>query len=382
MPVSAPTRVRWVEQRPEPARFWIRWRPRGWPPPPHDWTDLAAGALGDPGGEAGGGLFEPGLPAPPGSAGDDVVWLPPVPAALEAARLRLAGELAEGGSPVLLQVTVEAEARGPSGARAPTAAGAAASIPGKPVSLPESEVAALAAAGVTVVLDPLPVLLAAGAAAGGERLVEVAAAIPGAAAAWPLLSGLTDGAEEVRRAVKALATAGLAAVQPLALRLSGPQRRRLAENRGAEEYDALFHRAPPAERPFARAAAAAGVAFLLPRPLPRRPRRGARTRRLAGLLALAGELWLRCGRPPEAGQGLLRAARWADGAGYDLAALAREGNLAVVPSLDERARGLLAEAARGEEPALLRELLAEYAADDEEDHAAAGTAGAEEVEDG
>jgi hypothetical protein len=89
--------------------------------------------------------------------------------------------------------------------------------------------------------------------------------------------------------------------------------------------------------------------------------RGTETRRLAGLLALAGELWLRCGRAPEAGHALLRAARWADAAGYDLGALAREGNLGVVTALDGRSRELLAEAAGGAEPRLVRELLAEYA---------------------
>jgi hypothetical protein len=358
--------VRWVEQTPEPARFWIRWRPRGWPPPPHDWIDLAAGALGDPGpsGSAlpGAGdasrpatayerLDEPvearrdvpavagGLAAPP-SPPDDVVWLPPVPPALEPERLVLAEGLARSGVPVLVQVGGTGEV--PAG------------------SPPGSALAALAAVGAVVVFDPLTALIGSGFDAALAAVAAASKGVPGAAAVWPLVAGLSDAEDDAARAAEALAAAGLAAVQPLALRLTPVQRRRLAEG-GGVAFDALFHRPVPGERPFARAAAAAGLAPFLPRPLPRPPLRGTETRRLAGLLALAGELWLRCGRAPEAGHALLRAARWADAAGYDLGALAREGNLGVVTALDGRSRELLAEAAGGAEPRLVRELLAEYA---------------------
>jgi hypothetical protein len=339
--------VRWAEQTPEPARFWVRRRPRGWPPPAHHWTDLAAGALGDPmaPGPAPGSLGPPPVP------GDDLYWLPPVPAVLEAERLRLAESLARGGAPVLLQVAV-------------TAAPAGATGPG-------------------VLFDPLPVLLASGVDAALDAVATAASGVSGAAAVWPLIGGLSDREEDAARAAGALAAAGLAAVQPLALELTPAQRRRLAEERGGAAFDALFHQPPPAERPFARAAAAAGLAPFLPRPLPRPPLRGAETRRLAGLLALAGELWLRCGRAPAAAQALFRAARWADAAGYDLGALAREGNLGVVTALDERSRALLAEAAAGGEPRLVRELLAEYAgAAADAELAGVPRAAAEEVGDG
>ena len=74
-----------------------------------------------------------------------------------------------------------------------------------------------------------------------------------------------------------------------------------------------------------------GLEPFLSRPLPRPPVLGAGNRRIGGVLALAGELWLRLGRPVEQGQALYRAARWVDRSSYDLEALAREGNLGVLP---------------------------------------------------
>ena len=93
----------------------------------------------------------------------------------------------------------------------------------------------------------------------------------------------------------------------------------------------LFHREPRAERDFARVAHRHGLAPFLPRPLPRPPMLGAGNRRIGGALALAAEVWLRLGRPVETGQALYRDARWADRTTYDLEALAREGNLGVLP---------------------------------------------------
>jgi hypothetical protein len=230
----------------------------------------------------------------------------------------------------------------------------------------------LARSGVVVLLDPLPALLSIGAAGAIAATAGLAEALPGAAVVWPLVPGFGAGEDAARAAAPAVAAAGVSALQPMVLQLTAAQRRRLAEGRGGEVFDALFHRPPPDERPFARAAAAAGLAPFLPRPLPRPPLAGAETRRLAGLLALAGELWMRCGRPPAAGQALFRAARWADDAGYDLGALAREGNLGVVAALDERSRALIADGRSGGTPALVRELLAEYTAPEDAGAAAAG----------
>ena len=169
-------------------------------------------------------------------------------------------------------------------------------------------------------------------------------------------------------ACRLLAAAGLAAVQPLRLYLTPADRRRLAEWGGGAAYHALFHRPAPDERAFARAAAAHGLAPILLRPLPRPPLATAAVagnRRLAGLLAVAGELWLRLGRPESQGQGYFRAARWTDATPYDVASLAREGNLAVVEAVDEASRALIEAAlaaGAGRPVAPIDELMSDYAA--------------------
>ena len=338
-----PSPLRPMMRPPEPGRFWIRYTPRGWPPPAAPWTDLAAGGLGAA--AAGRGRGERALPALPGEPLDDVLWLPPVPAALEAERRALARRRLADGTPVLLQVLLGAEPAEPA-ERTPR----------------------LAEAGATVVYDPLPAL-----AAGGLGRLERALAaglVPGAAAVWPLVAGLADDRPAVRRACELLAAAGLAAVQPLRLQLTPADRRRLAERGGGAAYHALFHRPPPDARAFARAAAARGLAPILPRPLPRPPLAtvaGCSNRRLAGLLAVAGELWLRLGRPETQGQAFFRAARWTDDAPYDVASLAREGNLAVVEAVDEASRAVIKAALvtrPGEAVPPIDDLLSAYVAAD------------------
>ncbi|HEX2254914.1 MAG TPA: hypothetical protein VHQ65_16740 [Thermoanaerobaculia bacterium] len=302
---------------PEPAFFWIRYAPREWPAPPEPWTDLARGALGRPG--AGGP--EAALADPSAVPCDDVLWLPPVPAGLAAERDRLARRHLEGGTPVLAQVAP--------GDAAP----------------PEGAVA---------LYDLLAPLLAGDL----DRLAEVPA---GAATAWPLLPGLTDEDGLVRRGCARLAAAGVAVVQPLTPELGPADRRRLSEAAAGDAFERLFHGPDPDERGFARAATAAGLAIVLPRPLPRPPLAGAANRRLAGWLFLAGDLWLRLGRTPSRGQALFTAGRWIDETGYAVEALAREGNLAVVAAFDDDSRRLVEEAvAAGRPPALLDELLREY----------------------
>jgi len=89
------------------------------------------------------------------------------------------------------------------------------------------------------------------------------------------------------------------------------------------------------------------------------PRRSG-NRRLAAGLALAGELWLRLERPESRGQALLRAARGADRAAYDLTALVREGNLAVMDWIDDLGVEILGELVETGRSALLEALLEDY----------------------
>ncbi|HEX6202550.1 MAG TPA: hypothetical protein VF100_06065 [Thermoanaerobaculia bacterium] len=341
--------LRPTARAPEPGGLWIRYAPRGWPAPGGWWLDLAKGELVAPAGE---GEPPAALPELAGGPFDDVVWLPPVPPALRDERDRLAERLLAAGTPVLVQA-----------------------LAGERVG----------AAGAAVVLDLTQVLLAAGGVGGGggedgepadegsgggrhaeaATRVESAAAARATAAVWPLIPGLTDGPDLVAAGLDALAATGVAAVQPVTPRLAPADRRRLAEGAGDEAFDRLFHGGEPDERAFARAVAARGLAFFLPRPLPRPPLAGAANRRIAADLAVAGELWLRLGRAPSQAQAFFRAARWADETGYDLPALAREGNLGVVAAVDAASRALIEEAAAsGREPSLVAQLRAAYVAEE------------------
>jgi hypothetical protein len=298
--LDSPVRPLLRELTPEPARFWVRYTPRRWPGPPGPWLDLAGATFGEAG-DAGDPTVLERLEERPL---DGLLYLPPVPASLAAARDRLAARQASRGTPVLVQLLP--------GDRLP-----AASEP------------------LTIVWDLTPVALAAAAA----RPWEGGGVGPGAAAAWPLLPGAAfpDGEGLLGH----LAAAGVQALQGVALDLAPRRLRELGEGLPEARYLALFHGAPPDLGELARAAAAAGLAPLLQRPLPRPPLRGAGNLRLAAALAGAGELCLRLGATEPRAQALLRAARFAERSPHDLEALAREGNLGVLPWLDGEARRLV-----------------------------------------
>jgi hypothetical protein len=385
--VSRPPRLSLAIQLPEPGRFWVRYAPKGWPGPvDRPWLDLAAGRL--KGGEAkrprparAAHLARSPNPAAlnPSSSGasstsapagemvghssgigglvgvdvsipilhrswsavaplGDVLYLPPVPRHLAAWRDRLAAEHLAAGTPLLVQL-----------------------LPGDDLAL-----SVTAGPPVAVALDLTAVLL-------GRDLDRLSTVAGWALAVWPLLPGLTDDPALWEKGCRKLATAGVRRVQALAPTLTPADRRRLATGAPEKVFDALFHSAGSPEgktgregwapeRDFARVAHRHGLEPFLPRPLARAPARGAGNRASAAALCLAAELWLRLGRPVEAAQALYRAARWVDATAYDVEALSREGNLGVVAALDERSRRLIREQGESGEPALLRELMAEYLA--------------------
>lgn len=298
---------------PEPDRLWIRYAPRAWKAGPRGelrWLDLARGALGPVGPDH----PPPALEVPPGPF-DDVLYLPPVHPGLGDARDGAAAEVAAQGTPVLVQL-----------------------LAGEPA--PDAD-------GVVPVYDLLEPLLAA-------RTEELARLPAGAAAVWPLVPGLTDAPELREEGCRRLAQAGVAVVQGVAPSLAPAERRRLLEETGRgdddEAFEALFHGPGADLRSFARAAHGHGLRAFLPRPLPRPPLAGAAEREAAGLLALAGELHLRLGEEGRS-QSCFRAARFVDRTRFDLRALAREGNLPVLPWLDEEGRTIIeewAEAGRSE----------------------------------
>jgi hypothetical protein len=319
-----------ASQLPEVGRFWIRYVPKSWEAAERPWIHLAGAALGD-WGKGKPRAAEAAVPAVPL---DDVLYFPPVPPRRAAARDELARERLMAGTPVLVQL-----------------------LPGEESTVPP-------VAGAAFVIDLLQTLL--------ERDLGALRRLPaGTTAAWPLLPGLTDDPALWELGCRDLAAVGVRCVQATALTLTPADRRRLAERWGGEEgaFDALFHREPRAERDFARVAHRHGLAPFLPRPLPRPPVLGAGNRRIGGALALAAEVWLRLGRPVETGQALYRDARWTDRTTYDLEALAREGNLGVLP-FDPLSREIVAECEREGESESLDRLLAEYLAPDDPPRAA------------
>jgi hypothetical protein len=315
-------------QFPEPGRFWIRYVPRSWEPQDRPWLNLATGVLGEwarssksrPA-EIAAVLAEPPL--------DDVLYFPPVPPRRATARDELAKARLVAGTPVLVHL-----------------------FPGEETSVPP-------VAGAAFVIDLLPALL--------DRDLGRLRRLPsGSTAVWPLLPALTDDPALWELGCRDLAAAGVRCVQALSPALQPADRRRLAERWGKDKeedaFEALFHREPPCERDFARVAHRHGLAPFLPRPLPRPPLLGAGNRRIGAALALAAEVWSRLGRPVETGQALWRDARWTDRTSYDLEALAREGNLGVLP-FDPLSREIAAEVAETGESERLASLLAEYVDD-------------------
>ncbi len=357
---------------PEPGHLWIRHAPRVWLGPERPWLDLAAGRLGrnsgrEPAGDAG----------LPGSPPDDVLYLPPVPARLAGWRDGLAARALAGGAPVLLQLLPGDESGLPPGGGAVVVIDLLADLldgggelPAAWLGAPRAPIAAATGRGDGGGAAAAEAETGSeGGTTGGASGADPVGSAGGAVAVWPLVPGITDDPQRWERSCARLAGAGFAVLQTLVPALGPGDRRRLAQGLvGAGEgnaFEALFHRQqhePSSERELARVAHRHGLAPFLPRPLPRPPLPRAENRRLAGLLALAGELWLRLGRPVEQAQALFRAARWLDGTVYDVAALCREGNLAVVTALDPLAQGAVAEAAGGGEPALLAELMAAYLA--------------------
>jgi len=330
---EAPRAARWAEQLPDPGRFWIRYAPRTWEPPEHPWVHLAEARLG----EWGRTVSQKVAPAAESISAlesladtplDDVLYLPPVPSRRAAARDKLASSRLVDGTPVVIQL-----------------------LPGDECTVP-------AVSGVAFVYDLLSALLVRDL----ERLdcFEHPARAVGV---WPLIAGLTDDPELWDAGCARLAAAGVRCVQAITPVLEPASRRRLADRFGKEReeevFDALFHREPPPERDFARLAHRHGLDPFLRRPLPRPPVLRIENRRLGGALALLAELWLRVGRPEVQGQSFYRAARWIDQTAYDVAALERDGNLAVLP-FDAESRTVVADLLETGESSLLDTLLAEY----------------------
>lgn len=307
--------IRVVALIPEPDHAWIAFAPREWPAAPREepWLDIARKRMGELG-------REEEVASLAGEPFDDVVYLPPVDREFAAARNELAARLATPGTPVLVQLR---PGEGP---------------------LP---------AEVTVVWDATAELLV------GD-LTPLSSLPPSSSLFWPLLPGITDDPHFVTDGCRRLADAGVAVVQAVAPELTPAERRHLAEAHGEGAFDRLFHGPAPDVRAFARIAHGFGLAPFLPRPLPRPPLAGAANREIAGLVALAGELADRLGRPQNEVQALLRAARGLDRGHHDPRALAREGHLGLLEWLDAPCREIVEDWAAHGRSRRLDADLAEY----------------------
>lgn len=290
----------WREQRPEPARFWIRWSPR---------SSAAAGAHLD----LATGVLLAGRGAPPAPDLETLlrrpgpVYVPPSPRGSHFS-------LDETGLPLVLQVA-------PGGERRPIPPGSVEWV------------------------DPLPAL-----ARGDGRFDGLEAE------SWvvlPLIGGLLTDDEWVG-ALERLATAGVAGVGLVRAPLGAVDRRSLAD--GMDDGDramGLFHRQAPSEVSVARSALRVGLRVLRERPLGAAQFPGRANLELAGVLASRAEVlsWLG-GRELESAD-LYRAARLVEDEEVDFAALAEDDNLRVVPWLSPDARAVIEHAlSEGVEAAL------------------------------
>jgi len=290
-------------QRAEVGRLWVRYSPRAWPSGEDPWIDVGAGTLGRS--SAVTDTFWDELAA---VAVDDVLYLPPIAPAKAAVRDRVASAHRRRGTPVVVQVR-----------------------PGDPAPA-EADL---------VLLDPLLSLL-------GNPATPVRSDV----VIWPLVAGL-DAEEAVLRLA---AQSGAGIVHGLVLELDPADRRRLAERLDEDRALDLFHGPPPDAGLAIRRIVDRGLEPLVSRPLPRPPLTGASNLRVAGLLAEAAELCARLGAAPIRSQAFLRGASWAEESGHDLAGLARDGNLDVLPWLEDEPRRLVEEAMEGKVPGVLATL--------------------------
>ena len=307
----------------EPANVWVRHSFSSWPASGGVlWCDLPTGGL------------PRAAPAPASVASKaadlvrsvtDVVYLPPLPAAEAELRSSVVAAAVEAGVPLLVQVVAGFDPQ------------ARQVVADRSAALPPNAVVAVD------LLDALVRHAAALRRQFRERRQPILPFEPrplaGAAVVWPLVAGWTDQPELLASAMARLAAAGARRVAPRVLELAAPERRLLADRLQSawpEAFDALFHggETPADARAVRDAAEAAGLEPRLPRPLPAPPlpRRLRRARELAGRLIELGDA------AGDEGSAYYRAARFLDRGEIDIDAAAREGNLGVLPWLEEPAR--------------------------------------------
>ncbi|MCY3968745.1 MAG: hypothetical protein OXG74_02335 [Acidobacteria bacterium] len=307
----------------EPANLWICHSFSRWPVTGEDdfWCDLATGSLRSSG------------VAADVDASDavellhsvtDVVYVPPLAAEHGPLRSSIIEAAVGTGVPLLIQLTTKDLL----------------STTARNSSLAE------VALNAVVVIDLLNTLVRRAATLRDDFKEERQPGLPfepsplqDATLVWPLVSGWTDQPGVLEPAMARLAAAGARRAVPRTMHFDARERRLLAEHlqpTWPEAFDALFHagESPPDESAFRTAAGAAGLEHRLPRPLPAPPlpARLRLARELAGHLIELGDVAV------TGGDAYYRAARFLDRDEVDVEAAAREGNLGVLPWLEDPAR--------------------------------------------
>ena len=359
----------------EPANLWIRHGFSRWPWPGGEdlWCDLATGGLGP---SAAGGQ-RPSAVRPSfvdAEAVDlvrsatDVVYVPPLPADRESLRAAIVEAASASGAPLLIQTVADGLPVAPDSGRYLRELPGAASVqptfgstdsgpsPGPTDSGPspgstEAEPSpgstdAGPPPNVVVAIDLLDSLVRHAATLREEFKENRQPSLPleppllrDATLVWPLVTGWTDQPGILESAMARLAAAGARRVVPRAMALDARDRRLLAghlQTTWPEAFDALFHgdESPPDVPAFRGAAEAAGLEHRLPRPLPAPPlpARLRLARELAGHLIELGDA------ATTGGDACYRAARFLDRDEVDIEAAAREGNLGILPWLEDPAK--------------------------------------------
>ncbi len=311
----------------EPANFWIRHSFSHWPAPDEDRLscDLATGVLAAP----------PPAPVPDVSrAADlvcfatDVVYVPPLPVDQDVLRTRIVEAATAAGTPLLIQIVGDLP------------------VGGTTLAVPSWRGFRDLPPNATVVIDLLDSLICRPATLREElrenrqpSLPLMPAPLQDATLVWPLVTGWTDQPGVLEPAMARFAAAGARRVLARTLELDARDRRLLAEHLQSawpEAFDAVFHgdESSPDAPAFRRAAEAAGLESRLPRPLPAPPL----PPRLRLARELAGHLIERGDAADAGGDAYYRAARFLDRDEIDIEAAAREGNLGVLPWLEEPVR--------------------------------------------
>ena len=311
----------------EPANLWIRHSLSRWPAHDADtyWCDLATGVLAAP---TAAPASEALVAAELVRSLTDVIYVPPLPADQNSLGTCIVEAAAVAGAPPLIQMVGDVPL---SGSTVVTAARQGLA------DLPPNAI---------VVIDILDSLVRQSALL-REELMEgrqpslplEPAALQDATLVWPLVTGWTDQPGVLEPTMARFAAAGARRVLMRTLALDARDRRQLAERLQSswpEAFDAVFHgdESPPDVPTFRSAAEAAGLEHRLPRPLPVPPLpvRLRLARELAGHLIELGDA------ADTGGDAYYRAARFLDRGEVDIQAVAREGNLGVLPWLEAPAR--------------------------------------------